>query len=535
MDIIKSPDAGSGEVKHGLSPLSAGDAWLLPDFLPAERLLDALAAVFRLDIAPEYETTVVYADSFDWRLYKQGCLLDCRDACWTLKHYGNGEAIAQQGGPELHTSCFAFDFPPGKLREFLEQVLGVRCLLPLATVCLRGSQIRLLNSDEKTVARVEIETRQPVDAEDERLYHIIRVFGVRGYDGEEESVRRILAENGVAVTVSPFTGFEEACRAKGRSPLDYDSKFTIELDGGETARSAMVRIYQILLDAITRNMPGVAADYDTEFLRIMRVAIRRTRSGLSLVKRVLPEPVEVRFSREFSRLGALTGPVRDLDVYLLAFEDCLTRLSHFLRPGIRDFFDGLKHKRQVEWKKLARALEAGKNKTALDAWQRVLKHSDRQPAELFDVPVRELAGRIILKRYKRVRRDGRLLDAVTPDAEVHRLRVKCKKLRYAIEFFGSLYPKQELQTLIRSLKKLQNILGRFNDLSVQQEMLRESLGSLSAGARGNLDQAAALGGLLQSLFQEQQGLRAHFAEAYAQFVDNKTTMLFNKLFNKESL
>ena len=319
-------------------------------------------------------------------------------------------------------------------------------------------------------------------------------------------------------------------RTNGRSPLDYSSKFTIELDGGETARKAMARIYQVMLNTIIRNIPGVIADYDMELLHDMRIAIRRTRSGLSLVKRVFPKSVEDRFVREFCRLGALTGPIRDLDVFLIVYEGCLARLPQFLRPGIRNFFDGLKSKREVEHKKLARALGTEKNKAALDAWQRVLNRHDRQPAELFDVPVRELAGRIILKRYKRVRHDGRLLDAVTPDAELHRLRVQCKKLRYTIEFFVSLYPKHEVQTLIRSLKKLQDILGRFNDLSVQQDMICKSLADLSAESRANLGQAAALGSLLQSLFQEQQGMRAHFSDACAQFVDRETARLFNKLF-----
>jgi CHAD domain-containing protein len=129
-------------------------------------------------------------------------------------------------------------------------------------------------------------------------------------------------------------------------------------------------------------------------------------------------------------------------------------------------------------------------------------------------------------------RDGRVLDAATPDAEVHCLRIQCKRLRYVMEFFGSLYPKQKLQTLIRQLRKLQEILGCFNDISVQQEMLHQSLSSLDAGTQGALDQAAALGGLLQSLFQEQQNLRIHFAERFAQFGDQKTVALFHKLFKK---
>jgi len=532
------------------------DTWLLPDLLPTEELFAALAARFGLDIAPEYEATALYADSFDWRLYKQGYLLHCSGACWTLCHHDSREVAVEQDGPALHTSCFARDFPRGKLRELLEPVLDIRCLLPLATAQVRSRQIRVLNRDKKTVAQIVIETQRPstlpgglaplkllrplpseartasLTTDGEHHYRLFRLFGVRGYESEQKGVRRMLAASGVTETVSPWFGFEEVCQAQGRRPLDYSSKFMLELGGGETAREAMTRAYQALLDTITRNIPGVLADYDPEFLHDLRVAIRRTRSGLSLVKRVLPDSVSSRFSREFRRLGGLTGPTRDLDVYLLAYEDCLRRLPPFLQPGLQEFFAELRRKRQGEQKKLAHALRAKKTEAFFDAWQQALKQHDRQTADLADLPVRELADQIIIKRYKRVMRDGRALDAVTPDAEVHGLRIQCKKLRYVLEFFGSLYLGRELQILIRKLKKLQDILGCFNDLSVQQEMLHQSLRSLPAEGQHNFDQAAALGGLLQSLFQEQQSLRTHFAEEFAQFGDQKTATLFYQLFKK---
>jgi CHAD domain-containing protein len=87
--------------------------------------------------------------------------------------------------------------------------------------------------------------------------------------------------------------------------------------------------------------------------------------------------------------------------------------------------------------------------------------------------------------------------------------------------------------VVRQLKKLQDILGSFNDLSVQQEMLRLTLEELRAGSRRNLELAAALGGLMQSLYQEQLELRRHFAEAFDQFSDPATTALFHELFRKK--
>lgn len=507
------------------------DTLYMPDSLHVDALISALAKEFSCVVSPEYAATVAYVDSFDWRLYRQGYLLHCHERAWTLYHGDSAEVTVHQGGPELKTTCFAHDFPPGRIRETLEPLLGVRCLLPLATVSLRGRQIRLLNPDEKTVARMVIETQQLAGTE--VVFHLVRLFAIRGYDRELAAVRRLLEANGVTESASPLIGFAEGCRAAGREPLDYSSKFALELDPASTARQTMARIYQVLLDSITRNIPGVIADWDTEFLHDLRVAVRRTRSGLSLVKNVLPETVINRFKRDFGSLGALTGPTRDLDVYLLNRDAYLTRLPPGLRPGLEGFFSELARRRQGEQKKLARALRAKKNIAILAAWQRALHAEDRKPAAHAAMPVTELAGRIIIKRFRRVLRDGQALNAATPDAEVHRLRIQCKKLRYAIEFFSSLYPKEEIQSLVRHLKKLQDILGSFNDLSVQQEMLAHTLEQLRTSASRNLDLAAALGGLMQSLFQEQQALRGHFTEAFAQFSAPETVLLVHDLFRKK--
>jgi len=507
------------------------DTWHLPDALQVEAILSALSAEFGHIAAPEYAATVMYADSFDWRLYQQGFLLHCHGQAWTLYHGDSSEVTVQQGGPELKRACFAQDFPPGPLREILQPILGIRCLLPMATVRLRGRQVRLLNRDEKTVARLVVETQQAMHSTS--VFRLIRLFAVRGYDRELLHIRRILAENGVQQPASPMIGFTEGCRESGRRPLDYSSKFSLQLDPADTARQAMARIYQVLLDSIERNIPGVLEDWDSEFLHDLRVAIRRTRSGLSLVTKVLPDAMAQRFKSSFGLLGRVTGPTRDLDVYLLNRDAYLDRLPPALRPGLELYFADLARRRQIEQKRLVRALRSKKSKAVLSAWRRSLHRPDRHPAPHAAMPVRELAGRIIAKRFKRVLRDGSGLHAVTPDAEVHLLRIQCKKLRYAIEFFSSLYPKDEIHLVVRQLKRLQDILGSFNDLSVQQEMLRRTLAEQGCESRHNALWAAALGALMQSLYEEQEALRDHFTEAFEQFSDPATIALFHDLFRKK--
>jgi CHAD domain-containing protein len=510
------------------------DTWLLPEGEDVEQFLVELGkAFFDIVALPEYSATVAYVDTFDWRLYRQEYLLHNHGASWTLYHGDSCEVTLQQGGPQLATTCFAADFPEGRLRDTLEPVLGIRCLLPVARLHLAGRQYRLLNDDEKTVARLVVEVQRPEGRKNG--YSLIRLFAVRGYDQELEHARRILAKCTGAQESSPLIGFEQSCRAAGRYPLDYSSKFNITLHPETSARQSMTEIYLQLLESIRRNIPGVIADWDSEFLHDVRVAIRRTRSGLSLVKDVLPDPVVTRFKKEFAALGSLTGPTRDLDVYLLCRQDFLARLPLPLQPGLALFFDRLARQRHAEQKQLARRLRAKKITTLLADWQRCLERQDRRPAPLAGVSVKALADPIIRRHHKRVLRSGWSLDAATPDAEVHRLRIQCKKLRYAMEFFSSLYPKQEIQSVVRHLKKLQDILGTFNDLSVQQILVQETLSAIGTGSAGKhgAAMAASLGGLMQSLFQEQRALRGHFKAAFAQFANEETTLLCHQLFRKQ--
>lgn len=508
--------------------LDGTDTWILPEGLRPDMLLAALASAFGIQTFPEYAAEVVYTDSFDWRLFQDGFLLHCHNRSWTLYHGDGGEVTVQQDGPELGRRCFGRDFPPGPLRDLLIPVLGARALLPMARVHLIGRQVRLLNNDEKTVARLVFERQRPSAGTE--VFSLVRLFGLRGFDQELDTVRCLLRENGVTRPASPLVGFEEACRSAGRRPLDYSSKFSVRLEPSWTAREAMVHIYRQLLAIISRNLSGTIDDLDPEFLHDLRVAIRRTRSGLSLAKDVLPVEVVETARRDFAALGAITGPTRDLDVYLENCEIYLERLPEVLRPGLTGFFADLAARRQTEQHRMARELRAKKTKTILTAWKRHLNVKEPPQAPRADVPVIELAGRIIHRRSKRVLRDGRALHAATPDEDVHRLRIQCKKLRYALEFFGSLYPEDEMALLVRQLKRLQDIIGDFNDLSVQQRLLATTLAGMGNGSRADLGRAAALGALMQNLYQEQQALRDHLSEVFARFADPNTVHLYRSLF-----
>ena len=97
------------------------------------------------------------------------------------------------------------------------------------------------------------------------------------------------------------------------------------------ADAAIARALVISADVIAANVSGVVRDLDSKFLRDLRVAVRRTRSVLKLTGDVLPDGIVECYGPEFKWLADLTGPTRDLDVFLREIDDLakgLTAGSH---------------------------------------------------------------------------------------------------------------------------------------------------------------------------------------------------------------
>ena len=94
---------------------------------------------------------------------------------------------------------------------------------------------------------------------------------------------------------------------------------------------------------------------------------------------------------------------------------------------------------------------------------------DRPRAAL---PIEAVAADRIRKVYRRMIRDGDGIDDDSPDEDLHELRKRGKELRYLLELFGSLFPDDVVKPTVKALKDLQDVLGHFQDRSVQTTALR---------------------------------------------------------------
>jgi len=146
-------------------------------------------------------------------------------------------------------------------------------------------------------------------------------------------------------------------------------------------------------------------------------------------------------------------------------------------------------------------------------------------------PIGEVGLERIWKLHRRVLKRGRRITKKTPAAAIHNLRLDCKKLRYMIEFCRQLFAADAITTQVRALKRLQDNLGDFNDLEVQQSGLEGMAHAMEAEGRAPLPTAIAMGRLIEGLRDRQEEERKRFFRRFAEFDSKRNGKRAQRLFD----
>lgn len=452
-------------------------------------------------------------DTFDWRLYRKSLALVRSGRQWELIDLDGGETVLAKAAHRA-AARFAEDFPESALRERLEKIIEMRALLQLCEVRVQEDRFRVLDGRQKTVAQV-IRTRLAAGAEETGGF--LRVSPLRGYEAAAGEVEALLQEK--QMTPRETSMYQLALELTGRQPGDYSSKFAIELQPALSAAEGLRRILRALRETMRQNEAGVMADIDTEFLHDFRVAVRRTRSALGQLKGVFPDDAMARFRSDFAEIGKATNLLRDLDVYLLDRRHYEAMLPETLQGALAPLFAHLEAERSKAFEQVKEMLRSRRYGRQMAHWEKFLAQ-DAGSAAGPDAarPMVELARERIRQRYQRILKRGGKIDDRSPDDKLHRLRIDCKKLRYLLEFFSSLFPGGKMSRLIKQLKKLQDHLGRFQDICVQEEALLAFAGAIPGGAaESGRTTLLAIGCLVGMLHQQKQEVRSRFAETFEDF------------------
>src|SRR6202521_1998084 len=220
------------------------------------------------------------------------------------------------------------------------------------------------------------------------------------------------------------------------------------------------------LRPLVDNFPGVARG-DAEALHQLRVAIRRLRTAISLFRDVVAGEETQAIAAELRWLREVTGPARDLDVFI---DEVIApiRDQHRQDKSINALYQHLRRRRLKSYAEAREALmsmrcrelvlriatwaEVGQWRANTDALARARQ---RRPIEAY-------AAEQLRKLRRRIRKEGRALSGLD-DAARHKLRVEVKKLRYATEFFASLFATKRARKRRRAftgaLREFQEALG----------------------------------------------------------------------------
>ncbi|MCB1772751.1 MAG: CHAD domain-containing protein [Gammaproteobacteria bacterium] len=516
-----------------------GDSFLLPQRTDPERLAKLVGGPQRCVVDESLSFDLTFFDSFDWRLHAAGLrlmrLVSSEGGLLRLKREDATEVVDPVESDV--EPAWPAQLPGGLIREQVAALLEMRVLLPVVSVHCRVTELRVLNEDAKTVARLQFLAMQCDSAatqEPRMLWPRVRVLPVLGYESECQCLVDHFAGE-MEWPYAPACVFDESVAAIGREPGDYSSKLTLKLKHQQHAVGALRKILLTLLGTIERNLAGTRANLDSEFLHDLRVATRRTRSALSQVKQVLPDSIVEDYKQRFGWLGQVTGPTRDLDVFLLELPRYRASLPAAMAHDLDALEAHLLGTHKTEQARLKRKLGSAEMRTLLDDWRAVLE-ADPPPGDpglYADLPIELVAARRIWRMYRKVIKAGRAVTTDGAPEAMHELRKDCKKLRYLLEFFRSLFPDSHVKKIVRALKNLLDILGDFQDLEVQADELRGFAAAFAPDDPARLRTVMAIGALVADLLRHQQAAHERFAGAFADFDSAGNRAEFKRLFKAE--
>jgi CHAD domain-containing protein len=421
------------------------------------------------------------------------------------------------------------------LRDMLVPITDVRALLPLVHLHSRERLLSVLDDERKTVVRLALEETTLVgsDGPGAALRPRVRITGMRGYDKELGRVQQTLvAELGFKPADQPLV--DEAVRASGGVPGGLPTKVGIPLRREQRADSAAAAVLRGMLEVIEANLDGTIADIDSEFLHDLRVSVRRSRSVQRELKGVFPPDALAHYRAEFRWLQQATGDARDLDVHVLEFDDMRALVPESMRDDLDPLLRVLRARRTAARRAMVRALRSKRTTTLLADWGSFLDGLEAMPDdERPDAarPIGEVSGERIRKVYRRMLKMGAAIDESSPAEAYHELRKKGKELRYLLELFGvPLFPEEVVKPMVKTLKALQDVLGRHQDREVQTALLR-SLGPSVVEADGGDAALMAIGALVARLGEDERTARSEFAGRFAEFSSEDQRRLVKETFS----
>ncbi len=420
-----------------------------------------------------------YLDTFDWRLYRSGMVLEveCRGGLYLLllRELNSGKPLFNSTARKPPKS--AEDFHAAGMQPVLKRIIGRRSLIAHVSLRADADRLLLLNKDEKTVMRVELRhdyVVSPKNSDQIAVEKVIYLFPYRGYETEFMDRWRWAIRDAkfIPAVRDPLLLALDALKI---TPGLYTSRPAFTLDNAQPALAALVQILKRFLQVIDDNVEGARNGDDPEYLHDLLVAVRRTTIFLGGFSALFPAENLELMKHGFQWIEQEATPIRDLDIYLSLFDDFETRVDADHRQALHSLYNFLQEQKRREIRRMRISLDSPRYFRLIESWKEFLQDCQdlEQAPKAAMTPIGDLARGRIWDIYSELVRNAKGLGQGDNADEICVLHQISKHLGYHLDVFSSLFPAKKMGKLLKAHDRLQSSLNQFRDMNLQNRRLRE--------------------------------------------------------------
>ena len=286
----------------------------------------------------------------------------------------------------------------------------------------------------------------------------------------------------------------------------------------QSTSEAFVTVLQHNFDYLQEWEEPARSWEDTEGVHQMRIAFRRMRSALATFRTAVPQELTHTWSQEMRWLAGQLGDARDLDVFI---GEALGAVAGKLQlEGQKELLALIQARRAAAYDKVRSMLDSERYTVFKKGFSKWLNdeswlHEDigRKKQKRLHSNIVPFSRTVLDKLERKVLARGSQIDVNAQD-EMHQLRIECKKLRYAAEFFSPIF--NGMVEFIAHMRSLQDLLGVMNDVRVMPNLL-EGLFTNSSDRKA----AEYAGGVVGWRTREYYELLNTFDDRWNEFVNAK--------------
>ncbi|MGB3633915.1 MAG: CHAD domain-containing protein [Rubrobacteraceae bacterium] len=454
------------------------------DVRPVSRWLEGGACKNpSISIGETREISDTYLDTGDWRIYLAGYALRIRHTKGKSKAEATMKLLASKtDAPGLRSrreisetldsaEPEALKTSSGPVGKRVKSLIGPKALRPLFEVETSRSTYGL-NLDSSEVGEIALdETAIPLenDAKPARIRRVEVEVEPEEVSRLELFVERLRDECRLSPAIA--SKYESGLFARELTPPKSPEFGPTVVDGPLSTGELAFRVLRKQFGVFLAHEPGTRIGEDPEELHDMRVATRRMRAAMKIFEKAVPVRTQ-KFRSELKWVAGALGEVRDLDVQLERLDLWVSDAELQDREPLEALRAVLERQREKYRRAMLRTLNSRRYAQLVESFGEFLRCGPSRRTQASRQPILDAGPDLVRKPHRKVRKLGDQLTKESSGEKYHELRKKGKRLRYALEFVSDIY-RDPAKDLVKSLKKLQDVLGEHQDAEVAASRLRE--------------------------------------------------------------